>query len=418
MFNITLNKKILLSCFLAGCLETYDFAVFGLLASTLHNQYFSFMNNSNSLIISYALFSVGFICRPIGAIIFGHVGDKYGRKLAIVLSVSFMGMSSLMLCLMPSYESIGVLSCYMIALARIIQGISMGGEFSGGVIYAIEHFDKKHSGFVGSFVVAGSALGILIATMIVAIIKEFIVFENAWRFAFLLGFGLSILGYFIRTKLTETPEFLLIKTSKSNLPLIDGLIKFRLELFTTIFVIGAGGTHLYCSVVFLPSFLGKVADTDLAYLPLLTTLCLLILSPVWGIVSDKGGRAKILMLAAIITSIYMLTVFPLIIINNTEIIILSIMVIHAVLLSIPNGVMNVFIVELFPAQYRYSCVGFGHSIGMGIIGGTSPIVAELVTNYSDNSIFNFSVYFAFVTLLSAISIGLIVLKRRKKVKNN
>ena len=112
----------------------------------------------------------------------------------------------------------------------------------------------------------------------------------------------------------------MIKTSKSNLPLIDGLIKFRLELFTTIFVIGAGGTHLYCSVVFLPSFLGKVADTDLAYLPLLTTLCLLILSPVWGIVSDKGGRAKILMLAAIITSIYMLTVFPLIIINNTEII--------------------------------------------------------------------------------------------------
>ena len=126
-----LSKSVLFSCFFAGCLEMYDFVIFGMLASVINKYYLSFLEDSG-MIAAYMLFAVGFICRPIGSIIFGHIGDRYGRKRALVLSVSMMGFSSLALSILPVYKDIGIISCYILVLIRIIQGISVGGEYSGG----------------------------------------------------------------------------------------------------------------------------------------------------------------------------------------------------------------------------------------------------------------------------------------------
>lgn len=263
MKNKTKNKQILASCFLAGCLETYDFTIFGLLASVIHKNYFSFMDSSDSLIIAYALFAVGFVCRPIGALIFGYIGDTYGRKVALVTSVSMMGTASLSMCLMPSYESIGVASCYLIALARIMQGISLGGEFVGGIIYAIEHFSKKSSGFVGSSVLTGCSSGILLATLVTIGVKSNVAPEYSWRFAFLLGFGLSIIGFFIRQKLTETPEFERVRNKRTKIPLLEGLKRYKLESVSTVLAGAITGSNLYFVVVFLPSYLNKTIGLEL-----------------------------------------------------------------------------------------------------------------------------------------------------------
>jgi MHS family proline/betaine transporter-like MFS transporter len=138
------------------------------------------------------LFATGFLFRPLGALIFGYIGDKYGRKKSLVLSVSLTGAASLGMCLVPSYDLIGVASCYIIVLIRVIQGISVGGEYSGAIIFAVEHFDNKKAGFVGSFIVSGCLCGVLLATLVSSIVKLPYVPEYSWRFAFLLGFFLSI----------------------------------------------------------------------------------------------------------------------------------------------------------------------------------------------------------------------------------
>ena len=190
-------KPVMVSCFLAGMLETYDFMVFGLIASIIHAKYLSHMGSTDSMLITYALFSVGFVCRPIGAIIFGYIGDKKGRKQALVTSVTLMGLASLTMCLLPSYARIGVASCYIIALVRILQGLSLGGEFTGGICYIIEHCDKSKSGFAGGFVVGGCLSGMMLSTIVSNIVKLPSMPEYAWRFAFLLGFSLSLVGFFI-----------------------------------------------------------------------------------------------------------------------------------------------------------------------------------------------------------------------------
>ena len=410
-------KKVITSCFLAGCLEMYDFAIFGLLASIIHKKYFGFMNSDSSLIIAYALFAVGFVFRPIGAIVFGYIGDKYGRKVALVLSVSIMGTASLSMCLMPSYELIGVTSCYLIALARIIQGISLGGEFSGGVIYAVEHSNIKRVGLVGSSVVAGASSGILLATMVAAVIKSDAVPEYSWRFAFLLGFGLSIIGFFIRQKLTETPEFIKIKKLKNKMPLIEGLKQYKLESLSAILITAAGGANLYFVVVFIPVYLNSITGLDLSYLPTITTLCLVLLSSFWGWTSDKLGRGILLVIGAILSGIYALMMLPLIVANPTALSISLVIAVHAILLSIQNGTMNVFVVEIFPTEYRYSCAAFCHSLGMGVIGGTSPMIATLIIKNCDNPIFSLGFYLCVITLSAGVAVGLTTLKRRKFKEN-
>ena len=207
MISNTIPRPVIISCFLAGLTEMFDFVTFGLLASIIHEKYLSNLSDSNSLIVTYDLFSIGFIFRPIGALIFGYIGDRHGRKNALASSVTIMGIASLTMCIMPSYEAIGISSCYMIAAARILQGISLGGEFQGGLVYIIEHSGKNKAGFAGSFVVGGCLSGILLATLVSNIVQLSFMPKYAWRFAFLLGFLFSLVGFFIRKKLQETPAF-------------------------------------------------------------------------------------------------------------------------------------------------------------------------------------------------------------------
>ena len=135
-----LSKKIIVTCFLAGLLEIYDFTIFGMVIEKLKSNYFVFLFPTSALLVTYSLFAVGFFFRPLGSLIFGYIGDRFGRKISLVISVTMMGLASLGFCLLPNYESIGIISCYLLVFFRIIQGISVGGEYNGAIIFAIRTF--------------------------------------------------------------------------------------------------------------------------------------------------------------------------------------------------------------------------------------------------------------------------------------
>jgi MHS family proline/betaine transporter-like MFS transporter len=396
-----LSRNVVISCFLAACLEIYDFTLFGFLGAEIHKNYLSFMDAQTAVIVTYAFFGIGFVVRPIGSLVFGYIGDTQGRKKALVLSVSFMGLASLSMSILPSYEAIGILSCYIIVVIRIIQGLSVGGEYSGAIIYAVEHFDKKKAGFVGGIVIAGCTSGVLLATLVSKIVQSSFMPEYAWRFAFLLGFALSIVGYFVRKRLFETPEFLKIRSSKEGLPLISGVKKYFRECVGSIVIAAANGTNFYLILVFLPNYINQSFNISSSYFPILTTSILVLFAPLFSWYSDYIGRAKMLGAGLLGTAVWGYVGIQLLSFYPSQELAILFFVVHALLYALQAGTANVFIVEIFPVKYRYSCAALCYSLGMGIVGGTSPMIASLLTSYSVSLL---SYYMATVPMLGFLGL--------------
>jgi len=398
-----LSKKIIFTCFLAGCLEIYDFTIFGYLSDALHENYFTFLDETFSLIATYILFAVGFVFRPLGAILFGYIGDKYGRKYALVISISLMGIASLGMCILPSYNYIGIYSCYILVFLRILQGFSVGGEYSGAIIFAVEHSENRKAGFVGSLVVSGCMSGVLLATLVNKILKMPEIPEYYWRFAFLLGFILSVIGYFIRKKLHETPEFIAIKKATKKAQFRNEFKISDLEILSTIFIAGTSGVNLYFISVFMPNYIKHLGDS-VYNLSSISTLIMSILIPLFGYISDKIGMIKVMLVGSGFLVVYTLFM-PAVIFSSKDFNTASIaVIIHAVIAAVFCGPMNTLIIKLFSASKRYSHSAFSYSIGMGLIGGTSPMVSTLITNNQNNSPIYLGIYISSISLLGLISI--------------
>lgn len=401
--NNDLSRKALISCFLEACLEIYDFTIFGFLAPVIHKNYLSFMDEKAALVITYAFFAIGFVVRPIGSLIFGYIGDVHGRKKALVLSVSFMGLASLSMSLLPPYIIIGLWSCYLIALIRVVQGLSVGGEYSGAIIYAMEHYDSKQAGKIGGIVVAGCLSGVLLATVVSKIVQSSFMPEYSWRFSFLLGFGLSMIGYFIRKRLVETPDFLASTKSKGAFPLLEGARLYSRECFGAIGVSAANGINFYLILVFFPGFVNGLIGEKIDYFPIITTFVLVILSPMFSFLSDSVGRVRMLSYGLIGSSLWGVVGVQLLIQYPTKEFAIMFFVIQAIIASPVTGTANVFVVEIFPVRYRYSCSALCYSLGMGIVGGTSPMVASLITNSYSNSGWLLSLYMSLIPILGFVS---------------
>lgn len=412
--NNNLPKKVIFSCFMAGCLEMYDFALFGFFSNIFYKNYLSFLDESNALIITYALFAVGFVFRPLGSIIFGYIGDVYGRKKALVTSVTFMGIASLAMCLLPSYSVIGIISCYIIVLIRVLQGISVGGEYSGALIYAVEHFDKKKIGIIGGIVIAGCISGTLLAILVSNIVQMPIFPDYSWRFAFLLGFGLSLVGYFIRKNLVETPEFSSLK-EKSKSPLLEGIKKYPLESLSSIFIAAANGINFYFILVFLPNHINSLTSLSVTYYPIITTTILIILSPIFALISDVIDRKKLIQYGLLVLAVYSVIGLQIVQIYNNLIVAITFFVLHAIIYSTQAATVNILIVEMFPTKYRYSCASFCYSIGIGVLGGGSPLIASLIKKeFAENANIFISIYMSLICFVGYISVRII--SKRSKVK--
>ena len=415
-----MSREVLTSCFLAGLLEIYDFTIFGFLTPILHKNYLSFMTEKDALIVTHALFAVGFLFRPLGAILFGYIGDKHGRKKSLVLSVSLMGLASLIMVILPPYAYIGISACYIIAIVRVIQGISVGGEYSGAIIYAVEHFSQKQTGVVGAIVVSGCLVGVMLGRFVGNFLQSPSLPDYSWRFAFLLGFILSIIGYFIRNRLSESPEFKrlkLIKTNNTKVPLIEGIKGFPLEMVAATLLIGANGVNFYFIVIFFPDYIKNQNNIDIGYISLIVTLIPALLAPLVGWFSDKWNRGKILLIGIGCIGVYSSLTLPVMLNSTSNSIVMMLILGYAVLFSIQSGTINTYTIEIFPTRCRFSCGALCYALGMAVIGGTSPMVAAILTRSGNvNNVVN---YVLFITILGFIAVSLLIIKNRttQNIKN-
>lgn len=376
-------------------LEWFDFTLYGSVAATvLPKLFFPAMEPGSALLASLATFSVGLAARPLGAIICGHFGDKIGRRNLMLGTVSVMGITSVLMGLLPTYAQIGTLAPILLVLLRIIQGFALGGESTGGQLMALEHAPAdrrgKYSGLIGmcaplSQILANAVLLLLSATMSADAFTRY-----GWRIPFVMSFLLVLVGIYIRLRVAETPAFLQMKQSavaSVSSPLKDA---FRLHYKTIIrmMLFFCGPTALfYLAVVFtlgyLTNTLGVPKQTGFTLL-MIANACAVAGSILGGLLSDRIGRRRALMLASAATLVIMLFYFP--VLGTRSFVPMAIaMGLFMGFTQVQTGIQPVAFAEAFPTNVRYSGSALAFTGASLFAGGPIPVVATWLLNLSHGS---------------------------------
>ena len=413
-----LNRKVLAASIIGGVLEVYDFIVYGLMASTIAPIFFNPEDTFSSLIQSYIAFCVGFLARPFGAIIFGYLGDFFGRKKALILSALLMSFSTLAIGILPTYEMIGVWASLSVFIIRILQGISVGGEYTGGIILAIEHTPQGKRGAVGSYVVAGYMGGVFLGSLASFLFTLPFMPSWGWRLPFIFGFLIVGVGIYVRKKVQESPEFKALKKS-SRSSILQDFLKAPTVFLSCMGIAGFSGIFLYTLTVYIPTYLKNnflLSKSTTMFIPVLPTLCMVIGIIIFGTLSDKWGRLTLMKIGALSTTIL---VFPLVYLLNggTFATGLLALVSIAFLASIFMGPMNTLIVEIFNPSHRYRSAAISYSLGMSLFGGTAPLIAAWLIKLSEGP-FLLSCYFFLGGLMGWVAVSLVGAHLRKKSSPN
>jgi len=396
---------LIAACF-GTFLEWYDFLTFGALAVTFGPLFFPSNDPSSSLLASLATFGVGMIVRPIGAAFFGSMGDRIGRKPVFMITISIMGLATLLVGFLPTYAQIGILAPILLVSFRILQGFSAGGEIGGGAIFLAEHAGEKNRGFKTSFLQLMGPFGILASTLQITFLQGWLSTEEfkawGWRIPFFVSFLLLLLALYFRRTLEETPVFDALK--KENIKTEGQLInnfkdsEIRKKMLLLFFCLSGGGAVMFfCSQVYLPIFLKttvKLSAELVDRLSVFSTIFLVGTIIFAGWLSDRIGRKPVVTIGLILGAGLILPAFWLMQkiglhapITGMEILyISSIMFGLSFILGLLGGPQTAMLAELFPAKSRNSAATFPHNLAAGWIGGMLPFIVTWANQISNSSL--------------------------------
>jgi MHS family proline/betaine transporter-like MFS transporter len=403
-------NKVIASCMIGNALEWYEFTLYGYFATVIGKLFFPNSDPIASLIAAFAVFAAGFLMRPVGAIIFGHIGDKLGRKKALVISIYLMAIPTAIIGIMPTYEQIGWLASFILMVIRLLQGISMGGEFTGSMIFIIEHSPNKGRGYAGSFASLSLAIGIILgsatATTISYIFTQEQLYSWAWRIPFLLSIFGAIIGGIMR-KTLEDPAVYKREKSKHHLyklPVKELFTKHYKPLSHAICIELILAIGFYIVNIFSISYMKEftnISDQDAIMIAMFCTIVYGVTIPFAGSLSDRIGRKNVMFPA---TVAFLITAYPLLSMMHNDI--QGAMVgqmIGAVLLGVLFGPLPAMLVEMFPIKIRYSGLSMAHSLSMSIFGGTAPLLMTISLNNSDDVMIP-AYYLMLAAIISAIAL--------------
>jgi MFS family permease len=385
----TINR-VVLSSLIGATIEWYDFFLYGIMASIVLNKlYFPSGDQTISLMLAYATFAVGFLTRPIGAIIFGHFGDRIGRKSMLIVTLMIMGLSTFVIGLIPTYDQIGLWAPALLVMMRIFQGIGLGGEWGGAVLMAYEYAPTGKRGFYTSIPQLGLSFGILLSAGTIAVLSATLTDTQflawGWRLGFLVSFVLVFVGLWIRLTVIETPAFSAVKRLRQEVkvPLVDMFRRFPGNV-----LLGLGARHIdgvFFNVfsVFSISYLTQTVQmsrNDALSGVMAGAAVLSICIPISGILSDRIPRASLYAVASIVSAI---SVFPAFWTmshsgGSTMLVWIAIIVPYGIFYSAVYGNVAAFLCDLFDARVRYTGISFVYQMTSAVAGMTALIATLLV----------------------------------------
>jgi MHS family proline/betaine transporter-like MFS transporter len=380
---ITKKYTSIIAGFIGNVVEWYDFALYGYMAGILSKLFFPNENEAVSLIATYGVFAAGFIMRPFGSAVFGWLGDTIGRTKVMLISVVMMALPTFLLGCLPTFDTIGIAAPILLVLIRMIQGLSVGGEFSSSVTYLVETAPSDKRGLAGSWANTGSIFGMLLGSGIAAAVTSFfvmdIVIDWAWRIPFLFGGILGTISILLRRHLKKSEHFKRHhKEREETSPLLQAFTTNRKEMIQAVIFASAYGVMFYIPLVYLPEWLNKETGMKLdsaLRLNTASTALLILLIPLSGWIGDKViRRTKFIAISMIITA---LAAWPLYywLTNGGLYAAIVVQVLLVVLISVPLGSAPAMFVELFPASDRLSGYSISYNVGLGVIGGSTPMIA-------------------------------------------
>jgi MHS family proline/betaine transporter-like MFS transporter len=380
-------KKIVISCFAGNMLEWYEFAVFGFLTTYISQNFFPGSSPYLATLMTYAIFATGFIMRPLGAILSGHIGDRQGRRGGLLLSITLMALPTFIIGCLPTYNQIGILAPILLLLCRMIQGISLGGEFSGSIVYLIEHSPKEKSGFYASWADLGSSVGMIAASLTSLVLTLYFsqdqMLSFGWRLPFLAGIAFGILGYYLRRNLTETPEFKPTTEKKAWGALVSDIFKISPRRFiscSTFLAINSGG--YYFLVIYLPKqiLVDALPSYAMTLLPLISIIAMVPSTFMTAYWSDKIGQIPILIVGYLSS---LALAYPALLFTTTSTKLWPIIIVHVLFswsLGACFGPRSSLMARMFPTSHRYTGVSITYNIANATFGGLSPIICATIAN--------------------------------------
>jgi MFS family permease len=391
--------KVITASSVGTMIEWYDFYIFGSLAAIISTQFFPGDNPTASFLKTLATFAVGFAVRPFGALVFGRIGDRTGRKFAFLTTLLIMGGSTAAIGFLPGYAKIGLAAPVILVILRLLQGLALGGEYGGAAVYVAEHAPDGRRGYYTSFIQTTATLGLFVSLAVILIVRG-LVGEEAfkvwgWRVPFIVSLLLVAISYYIRMRLRESPLFTILKdTGKiSRAPIQESFGSW--PRWKTFFIVLFGATAGQAVVWYTGQFYALLFLQTVLKVPLVTSyvcvaVALILGAPLFvffGSLSDRIGRKKIMMTGNLLAAILYVPIYHAMKLysNPVNAIALTALVfVQVVFVTMVYGPIAAFLVEAFPAKIRYTSMSLPYHFGNGWFGGFLPIIATSLVARTGN----------------------------------
>jgi metabolite-proton symporter len=407
--------RALFSSAIGGVVEWYDYFLYGTMAGIIFGPlFFPASDPAVSLALSFASFALAFVVRPIGGIVFSHIGDRVGRKKTLIATLSLMGGSTVLMGLLPTYASIGVWAPILLTTLRLIQGLALGGEWGGGLLLAVEYAPRDKRGLYGAVPQTGALFGLALGALAGSVTTSLFSAEGfrtiGWRIPFLLSIVLIFIGLWIRTKVGETPSFVKVKAEhhEARVPIIETLRHHWRSVLITIgaklietatFFIFATFTISYASQT-LKYSQGAVLNAVLTAAVLAIPVMLFM-----GALSDRIGRKKVYVGGVIAIFVFALPYFWLLSLRTTLALAAALILGFSIIWSTYGAVLGTLFAESFTADVRYTGISLGYQVGAAVIGGPAPLIATALLATYNNNYVSVGIFLMIVAAVSLIAVS-------------
>ncbi len=406
--------RVVLASFIGTTIEWYDFFLYGTAAALVFNKlFFPTFDPLAGTMAALATYSVGFFARPVGGVVFGHFGDRLGRKSMLVTTLTMMGLATFLIGVLPTYAQVGVAAPVLLVLLRFIQGFGVGGEWGAAVLMAVEHGHRGRRGLYASWVQAGVPAGLLLATAVFNLcsrLPEEAFLSWGWRVPFLLGIALLAVGLFIRLRVLESPLFAQLqnKNKAVRVPLFEVIRRYPRNVLLAMGARFAENGCFYIFTVFVLTYgtvqLGLPRTTILNGI-LLASAVQFLMIPMFGILSDRIGRRPVYLGGAVALAAFAFPFFSMIDTGHTWLIWLAIaigLIVHAAMYA-PQAA---FFSEMFGTEVRYSGASIGYQLAAPFAGGVAPLIATALLQWSGGPPWPVAVYLTALAAVTIVSVWL------------
>ncbi|KAB2701023.1 metabolite-proton symporter [Ochrobactrum sp. 19YEA23] len=407
------RRRALIASLTGSSIEWFDYFLYGTAAALVFNKlFFPNFDPVVGLMLSYLSFSLTFFIRPLGGVIFAHIGDRIGRKKTLVITLSLMGGATVLIGLLPTYEHIGVWAPILLILLRMVQGLGIGGEWGGALLLAYEYAPANRKGFFGSVPQVGVTIGMLLATLSVSLMvtlpdESFMAW--GWRVPFVLSAGLVFLGLWIRNGLDETPEFKQAKESGNvaKMPLVETLQNHWREVLIAAGLKVVETAPFYIFSTFVVSYAVSTLGFDKSAAlnaVMIGALVASVLIPTMGLVSDYVGRKTVYVVGCVLLGLFIIPYFMLLDTKTVWGLTLATVISFGVLWSPITAVLGTLSSEIFATKVRYTGITLGYQLGAALAGGTAPLIATWLLAKYEGSWHAVAAYLLVTVLISLIAI--------------